>query len=221
MRDFVDVYAVLGVEPDASAEALKAAHRRLVRAHHPDLQPPEARAAATRRVQELNVAYGLVRDPRARAAYDRVRARVRRRDALLGADAGAAAHWDRLATDAGRWAGRWWRRHRNRIRRSGWQARGAGLDVIGRVRWLALCGLWTLAGLTAAVFAQDFGGGEGPVTLLIGGLGGLWLGNRQGWRARLRSAGGPRPQRGASSTAALLAAGALALLGGVWVDGRF
>jgi hypothetical protein len=221
VRDFIDAYAVLGVAPNASQAALKAAHRRLVRTHHPDLHPPEARAAATRRVQEVNVAYGLVRDPRARGAYDRFRAKARRREAVLGADATAAASWDRLATDAGRWAGRWWRRHRGRVRRSAWRARAAGVDVIGRVRWLAACGLWTFGGLTAAVFAQDFGGVEGPVTLLIGGLGGLWLGNRQGWRARLRTAGAPRPPRAVSSTAALMAAGALALLGGVWVDGRF
>lgn len=106
MEDFVDAYAVLGVGADADASALKAAHRRLVQACHPDVVPVDQRAAATRRVQVINVAYGLVRDPGSRVAYDQVR-----RARLAGrAVAQARGEWDELARAAGRWAGRRWRR---------------------------------------------------------------------------------------------------------------
>lgn len=115
MDDFLDAYHVLGVPSDATQEALKAAHRRLVRRHHPDLLPEERRDAADRRVREINVAYGLVRDPEARYRYDRVRRlqmahraadRVRER-----VDEGAlAAQWETLSRAAGVWAGRWMQR---------------------------------------------------------------------------------------------------------------
>ena len=94
----VDAYAELGVAADASQARLKAAHRALVRRHHPDLVPPAEREEATRRVQRINVAYGLVRDATARAEYDRLRQHP-----------GVAL--DRLTTAAGVWAGRWWARN--------------------------------------------------------------------------------------------------------------
>src|SRR5918992_3581423 len=68
-----DVYAVLGVSPTADQATLKAAHRRLAWEHHPDRVPAAEREAATRRIQQINVAYGLVRTPAARARYDRLR----------------------------------------------------------------------------------------------------------------------------------------------------
>jgi curved DNA-binding protein CbpA len=108
----IDAYEVLGVDPTVTDEELRRAHRRLVRHHHPDHAPPEARAEATRRVQTINLAYGLVRDPERRAHHDRLRAR-----AVLDRD--AAAQWDALARSAGRWAGRWWRTHRLTARDAG------------------------------------------------------------------------------------------------------
>lgn len=101
----IDAYAVLGVSRDAPQSEVKAAHRRLVRLHHPDLVAPAERAEATRRVQEINVAYGLVRDPAERAAYDR-----------LTSEPGAAL--DELVTAAGVWAGRWWARNRRALGRA-------------------------------------------------------------------------------------------------------
>lgn len=101
--DDVDAYAELGVAADASQAQLKAAHRALVRRFHPDLAPPADREEATRRVQRINVAYGLVRDAAARAEYDRLRAHP-----------GAAL--DRLTTAAGVWAGRWWARNAGAFR---------------------------------------------------------------------------------------------------------
>ena len=137
---FVDAYAVLGVRPDASAEELKAAHRALVRRHHPDLVPASERAAATRRVQELNVAYGLVRDPERRAEYDRLRRwwlasrRERRVEALDGL---LATQWDEAARAAGRWAATWWARNREPLRRGAIRAvlrvRRAARELLARL----------------------------------------------------------------------------------------
>jgi len=63
-----DLYAVLGVAPDASAEALKQAYRRRVLELHPDKNPgnPEAQA----RLQAVTDAYNLLKDATARHAYD-------------------------------------------------------------------------------------------------------------------------------------------------------
>jgi curved DNA-binding protein CbpA len=54
-----DPHAVLGVAPGASVATVKAAWRRLAREHHPDLTANAAeRRAATRRMAEINAAYG-------------------------------------------------------------------------------------------------------------------------------------------------------------------
>ena len=67
--EFKDYYEVLGVERSASEDEIKKAFRRLARKHHPDInQAPEAAA----RMQEINEAYEVLRDPERRAAYDRV-----------------------------------------------------------------------------------------------------------------------------------------------------
>lgn len=67
--EFKDYYAVLGVERGASEDEVKRAFRRLARKHHPDVsKAPDAAL----RMQELNEAYEVLRDPQRRAAYDRV-----------------------------------------------------------------------------------------------------------------------------------------------------
>ena len=55
-------HAVLGVEPGASPEDIKAAWRGLARRHHPDLtgDDPEAARRATRRMAEINGAYAAL-----------------------------------------------------------------------------------------------------------------------------------------------------------------
>jgi hypothetical protein len=200
---FVDAYAVLGVEADASQAALKAAHRRLVRLHHPDLVPPQARAEATRRVQDINVAYGLVRDPAARARYDAVRRNAQR-----------GAQWDELVTAAGRWAGRWWRRNRVPLRRAGQRTRRGALDVVGRVLWLASSAAGVVVGWLLAVAAQHVLGVDGVVAPAVGALGGALVGSQRGWHRRLRLAGlaSPRAYAVRSGTAAWVGALALALV---------
>ena len=57
-----DPHAVLGVEPGASPDAIKAAWRSLARRHHPDLtgDDPEAVQRATRRMAEINTAYAAL-----------------------------------------------------------------------------------------------------------------------------------------------------------------
>jgi len=59
-----DPHIVLGVDPDASPAAVKAAWRRLARANHPDLNAgdPAAARAATARMVEINAAYERLRD---------------------------------------------------------------------------------------------------------------------------------------------------------------
>ena len=58
-------YEVLGVAPDASAEAIKKAYRRRSSEAHPDRQDGDAR-----QMQEVNDAYALLSDPARRRLYD-------------------------------------------------------------------------------------------------------------------------------------------------------
>lgn len=61
-----DYYQILGVEPDASREALKAAHRRLAKAYHPD----RAGVAGEERMKEINEAWDVLGDSAEKAIYD-------------------------------------------------------------------------------------------------------------------------------------------------------
>jgi DnaJ-class molecular chaperone len=68
-----DLYAVLEVDRDADQEQIRRAYRLLLRRYHPDLQlstDPEAARAAARRMARILDAYGVLGDPRRRAAYD-------------------------------------------------------------------------------------------------------------------------------------------------------
>ncbi len=67
--EFKDYYKVLGVERSASDDDIKKAFRRLARKHHPDLNKADD---AAQRMQEINEAYEVLRDPQRRAAYDQV-----------------------------------------------------------------------------------------------------------------------------------------------------
>jgi len=62
-----DYYRLLQVDPAAPIEAIESAYRRLAREAHPDLNDsPDA----TQRMQELNEARAVLRDPLKRAAFD-------------------------------------------------------------------------------------------------------------------------------------------------------
>jgi hypothetical protein len=65
----LDYYAVLGVEPEATADQLRIAFRRAVLRHHPDRSGAPA-VLATRRTSLLNRAWSELRDPSRRRAYD-------------------------------------------------------------------------------------------------------------------------------------------------------
>jgi molecular chaperone DnaJ len=61
-----DYYALLGVPPDVDAAELRRVWRRLALLWHPDRAGPSATAT----FQKLSIAYAVLSDPVARAAYD-------------------------------------------------------------------------------------------------------------------------------------------------------
>lgn len=65
-----DPYKVLGLTPKASSAEIEKARRRVAAAHHPDTGPASERAERELAMKRINVAYELLRDPGARAAYD-------------------------------------------------------------------------------------------------------------------------------------------------------
>ena len=68
-----DPYEVLGVGPGASADEVRRAYLALARRHHPDAHAEGGavtRAAAERRMQEVNAAWAVLGDPARRAAFD-------------------------------------------------------------------------------------------------------------------------------------------------------
>ena len=71
-----DYYAILGVAPDASYEAIRQEYRRLAKLWHPDrytYAPAELRERAERRMRTISRAWSEVGDPVRRRAYDRRR----------------------------------------------------------------------------------------------------------------------------------------------------
>jgi molecular chaperone DnaJ len=64
-----DLYEVLGVARDATADQIKSAYRKLALNHHPDRNP--GNAEAEQRFREAAEAYSVLSDPEKRARYDR------------------------------------------------------------------------------------------------------------------------------------------------------
>lgn len=64
-----DYYAILGVDRDASAEAIKKAYRRRAMKVHPDVARDDEEAAE--KFKELSEAYEVLSDPNKRAIFDR------------------------------------------------------------------------------------------------------------------------------------------------------
>jgi DnaJ-class molecular chaperone len=64
-----DPYEVLGVARDATQEQIRAAYRKLAKAHHPDLRPGDK--VAEERFKEISAANELLSDPEKRGQYDR------------------------------------------------------------------------------------------------------------------------------------------------------
>ena len=67
---FSHYYRMLGVPAGASQEEIAQAYRKLARQFHPDLHPPEQKRRAEEQMKQLNEAYAVLSDPRARASYD-------------------------------------------------------------------------------------------------------------------------------------------------------
>lgn len=66
-----DYYDVLGVSPDASADEIKQAFRRLAREHHPDATGGDPHSE--QRYKEISEAYAVLSDPVKRREYDAAR----------------------------------------------------------------------------------------------------------------------------------------------------
>jgi DnaJ-class molecular chaperone len=62
-------YEVLGVKPDASADEIRKAYRKLAKEFHPDLNP--GKPAAEARFKAVTAANDILSDPEKRARYDR------------------------------------------------------------------------------------------------------------------------------------------------------
>jgi molecular chaperone DnaJ len=82
-----DYYALLGVQMDVDRTQLRRVWRRLALRWHPDRAGPGSTAA----FQKISVAYAVLSDPIARAAYDRRRG-TPKRPAVRNGDA-ASAPW--------------------------------------------------------------------------------------------------------------------------------
>jgi len=102
-----DPYRVLQVAPGAEQEVVNAAYRALALKYHPDR---DASSAAARRMQQLNQAFALVRDPLVRAQWDAAQAEASRpvgvatrRSASVPPPARSSAAGSRL--EFGRYAG--------------------------------------------------------------------------------------------------------------------
>jgi hypothetical protein len=205
VEPFIDVYAVLGVPEDADQATIKQAHRRLAWRHHPDRAPTGQRAEATRRIQDINLAYGLVHTPTARARYDELRqARTRAvtprgaspagesgRGAVCG---GWALQWDDIMREAGHWAGRWWRHNEAPLRRAAERAAKRARHTYVRVSSTITTVVYTWLGLTIAMAAQQLLQSSGLLPPLAGGLGGAIAGAVQG-RDRMRVLEGHPPMQ--------------------------
>jgi len=63
-----DLYKVLGVARDASADEIKKAYRKLARRFHPDVNP--GNAEAEKRFKDIQEAYGILSDTEKRQQYD-------------------------------------------------------------------------------------------------------------------------------------------------------
>lgn len=65
-----DHYATLQVSREAEPEVIERAYKALSLKYHPDRRPASERERANRRMQRINEAYAVLRDPAKRRAYN-------------------------------------------------------------------------------------------------------------------------------------------------------
>ena len=65
-----DHYKTLQVSREAEPEVIERAFKALSHKYHPDRRPKAERDDATARMQRLNEAYSVLRDPEKRRVYD-------------------------------------------------------------------------------------------------------------------------------------------------------
>lgn len=65
--DFKDYYAILEIGSQSSSEEIRAAYRLLSKKWHPDLNPGKD---VTQKMQDINEAYAILKDPVKKARYD-------------------------------------------------------------------------------------------------------------------------------------------------------
>ncbi len=87
----MDHYRMLQVSRDAEPEVIEKAYKALSLKYHPDVAPGGRAEEATRRMQRINEAYGVLSDPAARRRYDLT---------LAAEDRGGGSGWERF-WDAG------------------------------------------------------------------------------------------------------------------------
>lgn len=66
--DYKDYYKVMGVEPNATADDIKRAYRKLARKYHPDVSKE---SDAEEKFKALGEAYEVLKDPQKRAQFDK------------------------------------------------------------------------------------------------------------------------------------------------------
>jgi curved DNA-binding protein len=66
----MNYYSVLGIEPTATSEQIKAAYRKLARQHHPDS------GGDAEKFKQVTEAYDVLKDPHKRAAFDHRSTRI-------------------------------------------------------------------------------------------------------------------------------------------------
>ncbi len=94
--EFKDYYKILGVEPDASAEEIKRAYRKLALKYHPDRNPGDKEAEE--KFKEINEAYQVLSDPEKRKRYDQMRQQYEQWQRMGGGPGGF--DWSRWAQGA-------------------------------------------------------------------------------------------------------------------------